>query len=291
MVYRVKDLSVHSFYRVAHARVNKSSFQRRAQKLLFFSLLSPFLANHECNLLPFTSIHLLELQNLTIVVFERKSDCFQFCLQSVFTQPLPVMHQFVNKRHFYRHKMYLISQILLSTFLICKVIQSHYLDCCQPGSKYIDLEHVRFSNIPNASISTLFIGSMRCSLSKANGPVRRHKLVLLYLCSILLTQSYAPEPNPGPCPVKFPCAVCHKAVKWMTPGVCCNSCEVWYHQERMGMPDGVYNGLKYVSWECFQCGIPNISTSIFDTTIFELSNSFSQLSSNEHLSPESEKKL
>ena len=129
---------------------------------------------------------------------------------------------------------------------------------------------------------------MRCSLSKANGPVCRHKLVLLYLCSILLTQSYAPEPNPGPRPVKFPCAVCHKAVKWTTPGVCCDSCEVWYHQECMGMPDGVYNGLKYVSWECFQCGIPNISTSIFDTTIFEVSNSFSQLSSNEHLSPDSE---
>ena len=57
---------------------------------------------------------------------------------------------------------------------------------------------------------------------------------------------------------------------------------------RYTLPDGVYNGLKYVSWECFQCGIPNISTSIFDTTIFEVSNSFSQLSSNEHLSPESD---
>ena len=32
----------------------------------------------------------------------------------------------------------------------------------------------------------------------------RQKLVLLYLCSILLAQSYAPEPNPGPPPVKFP---------------------------------------------------------------------------------------
>ena len=46
----------------------------------------------------------------------------------------------------------------------------------------------------------------------------------------------------------------------------------------MGMPDCVYDGLKNVSWECFQCGIPNISTSIFDTTIFETSNHFSQLS-------------
>ena len=53
----------------------------------------------------------------------------------------------------------------------------------------------------------------------------------------------------------------------------------------MGISDCIYDGLKYVSWESFQCGVPNISTSIFDTTIFEVSNSFSKLSGNEHLSP------
>ena len=73
----------------------------------------------------------------------------------------------------------------------------------------------------------------------------------------------------------------------VTPGVCYDSCDVWYHQECMGMPDCIYDGLKYISWECFQCGVPNISTSIFDTTIFEVSNSFSQLSQNV-TSPESE---
>ena len=151
-----------------------------------------------------------------------------------------------------------------------------------------DLSTIQFSNLSNLPICTQFIGSLRCSLPKSNGPVCRRKLVLLYLCSILLAQSYAPEPNPGPRPVKFPYAICHKAVKWTTPGVCCDSCDVWYHQESMGMPDCIYDGLKYVSWECYQCGVPNISTSIFDTTIFEVSSSFSQLSGNEHLSPESE---
>ena len=182
----------------------------------------------------------------------------------------------------------MFSQFLLSTILICKVIQSSYWDCHHDESTNTDLSTIQFSNLSNLPICTQFIGSLRCSLPKSNGPVCRHKLVLLYLCSILNAQSYAPEPNPGPRPVKFPCAICHKAVEWTTPGVCCDSCEVWYHQECMGMPDCIYDGLKYVSWECFQCGVPNISTSIFDTTTFEVSNSFSQLSGNEHLSPESE---
>ena len=46
----------------------------------------------------------------------------------------------------------------------------------------------------------------------------------------------------------------------------------------MGMSEGVYQGLKNVSWECFSCGIPNFSLSLFDTTIFETSNTFSYLS-------------
>ena len=106
------------------------------------------------------------------------------------------------------------------------------------------------------------------------------------ICSILLAQSYASEPNPGPRPVQFPCAICEKAVKWTTPGVCCDSCDVWYHQECMGMPDCVYKGLKSISWGCFKCGVPNLSTSIFDTTIFEDSNQFSPLSN--VFSPESD---
>ena len=55
----------------------------------------------------------------------------------------------------------------------------------------------------------------------------------------------------------------------------------------MGMPDCVYDGLKYVNWERFQCRIPNSSTSIFDTTILGTPNSFSQLR-NDAFSPESD---
>ena len=56
--------------------------------------------------------------------------------------------------------------------------------------------------------------------------------------------------------------------------MCCDSYDVWYHQECTGLPDCIYDGLKNVSWVCFQCGVPNTSTSIFDTKSFETSNSF-----------------
>ena len=43
------------------------------------------------------------------------------------------------------------------------------------------------------------------------------------------------------------------------------------------MPDDVYYGLTGVSGESFHCGVPNFSSNLFDTTIFETSNSFSYL--------------
>ncbi|XP_053389732.1 uncharacterized protein LOC128552710 [Mercenaria mercenaria] len=45
----------------------------------------------------------------------------------------------------------------------------------------------------------------------------------------------------------------------------------------MGMNDAVFKALTNCSWECVQCGVPNFSTGIFDTTLFESYNSFSNL--------------
>ena len=87
--------------------------------------------------------------------------------------------------------------------------------------------------------------------------------------------------NPGPRPPKFPCGVCQKAVKWdhQAPSVCCDSCDVWYHQHCLAMPDAVFQALHNVSWECVQCGLPNFSTSLFDTIIINSTNSFEPLTS------------
>ena len=127
------------------------------------------------------------------------------------------------------------------------------------------------------SPSLQFILTLRSCMSKQKGPVCRERLVLLYLCMLLLQESYDPEPNPGPRPPKFPCGICNNAVKWTTPGVQCDSCKLWYHKNCMGMCDQVYISLRNVSWECLKCGLPNFSTCLFDLTFFESNNSFEPL--------------
>ena len=55
---------------------------------------------------------------------------------------------------------------------------------------------------PSFPVCTQFIATLKCMKPKQS--VCKGKLVLLYLCTLLLAESYAPEPNPGPRPVKFP---------------------------------------------------------------------------------------
>ena len=81
------------------------------------------------------------------------------------------------------------------------------------------------------SVGNQFIITLMTLRDKMKGPVCREKNILLYLCSRLLSMSYAPEPTPGPWAIKYPCAICEKAVRWNTPGVCCDSCDQWYHQQ------------------------------------------------------------
>jgi len=121
--------------------------------------------------------------------------------------------------------------------------------------------------------------TLRCCMTYRKGPVCRQNLVLLYLCMLLLQESFAPEPNPSPRTPKFPCAVCNRAVRWSIPGVQCDSCDMWYHTKCMGMCEEVYQGLHNVSWECVNCGIPNFSSGLFDLTLFESINTYDPLKS------------
>ncbi|KAL3842089.1 hypothetical protein ACJMK2_020153 [Sinanodonta woodiana] len=44
------------------------------------------------------------------------------------------------------------------------------------------------------------------------------------------------------------------------------------------MGEHIYYALKNISWECCTCGLPSFSSSLFNNTVFETSNTFSYLS-------------
>ena len=81
------------------------------------------------------------------------------------------------------------------------------------------------------------------------------------------------------------CGFCDFSVGWETRGICCDTCNVWYHIDCQGMSStmyGVYNRSlsKSSAWECIRCGMPNFSTSLFDTIAsLEVSNRFETFSS------------
>ncbi|KAK3102607.1 hypothetical protein FSP39_012613 [Pinctada imbricata] len=102
---------------------------------------------------------------------------------------------------------------------------------------------------------------------------------LLYLSFILLLNASDIETNPGPRTPKYPCQICNKAVTWKQKGVACDDCQKWYHASCMQMSTQVYMALNNITWQCCNCGMPNFSTSLFESFIIDSndSNSFSVL--------------
>ena len=117
---------------------------------------------------------------------------------------------------------------------------------------------------------------------------RSGKLCHLYICVLLISNSWDTETNPGPesrSDSHFPCGLCDVSVGWEDRGICCDTCNVWYHIDCQGMSPTMYSIYnrslgKSMAWECMRCGMPNFSTSLFDTTAsLEVSNRFETLSS------------
>lgn len=127
--------------------------------------------------------------------------------------------------------------------------------------------------------SDIYSFSLNC-LIKKNKSIKHERLVLTYLCSLVLANSYAPEPNPGP--PTYPCGACNKADTWKHKAICCDDCEQWYDINYQGIDHYMYEILNNsnLSWECAKCGMPNFSTTFFNSTI-ETSNSFLALDDEE----------
>ena len=80
------------------------------------------------------------------------------------------------------------------------------------------------------------------------------------------------ETNPGPRLPKYPCGECRKACtsyKGAKASILCNTCDSWFHTDCAHISDAVFDilGRSDLPWECSKCGLPNLSTSLFDSII------------------------
>ena len=80
------------------------------------------------------------------------------------------------------------------------------------------------------------------------------------ICKLRIQLSGDVQLNPGP--RIYPCQICYKPVTWTTPGVACDDCDNWYHTECLNMPLEIYTGLENTSWHCFNCGMPQFTSSL-----------------------------
>ena len=103
---------------------------------------------------------------------------------------------------------------------------------------------------------------------------------LLYISLLMVTMSNDIELNPGPRIPKYPCGSCSKAVRNNQNSIQCDGCGSWHHTECQGMRSEIHDVManhESYSWSCMKCGLPNFSTTFFDSShsSFASSNSFS----------------
>ena len=77
----------------------------------------------------------------------------------------------------------------------------------------------------------------------------------------------------------FPCGYCEDPVTWEQRGICCDSCDVWFHKDCVDM--GSFTFLAYsttnVSWICCRCNHPNFDRNLFHSFEIETTNNFDNL--------------
>ena len=121
---------------------------------------------------------------------------------------------------------------------------------------------------------------MRHGVYSRSTPKGNARYMFLLLC---ISNDIHPHPGPPRRGPKYPCGVCHKAVRWSRTrkAVACDTCDVWYHTDCMGMGSATYEALyrSEVTWICANCNTPNYSVNLLDSYIEASVNRFSPLNS------------
>ena len=171
-------------------------------------------------------------------------------------------------------------------YLIMTTCTMYYKDPVQSNSLYCsecltsELANTFPNNLDNTAYHQAVLAfHKRPKLSRPILKTGRHHH-LLYLSTIMLLQAADCELNPGPKGPKYPYLVCTKVVRWNQHAIACDNCEGWYHTNCIDMGSHIYHALAKpdVSWICCQCGLPNFSTSFFESVDVTTSNLYDPLS-------------
>ena len=106
------------------------------------------------------------------------------------------------------------------------------------------------------------------------------------VCLLLILLSGQVELNPGPTSGTgslnssvFPCGYCDLPVTWDQCGICCDSCDLWFHKNCVDMGSHTFKAFSTtnVSWICCNCDNPNFDRNLFHSFQIETANSFHHL--------------
>ena len=177
--------------------------------------------------------------------------------------------------------------------LVCTIIILHFLGFLAaptkttfiPPPKLSPCDIIINSSVHDIDVSSVLAASkplksshstsVNLSLLRSKSKSSRHALFLISL----LVRSGSVEVNPGPT-FKNPCRDCSRPCRKDQPAILCENCNFWFHRKCLQMNPDVYEALanSSVSWICCHCGLPNFSSSLFDShSKLNISNSFSPL--------------
>ena len=149
------------------------------------------------------------------------------------------------------------------TILVTSIILIVVIQIKQPNSLNNHSSNTETNNKTNA----IHTGTPVTAILTTQLKVNKSRPVCKYIFILLLANASDTETNPGPRTPKWPCGTCNKAVNWRHKAICCDNCETWFHIQCQHIQSNVFRFMdaSNVSWECLQCGMPNFSTSLFNS--------------------------